>query len=67
MERRRQARTPVNINALLIGEKTVPKGCRVINVSQHGMMLYCDADGRLATFKAGDNNIKNVFSGQVLG
>jgi hypothetical protein len=55
MERRRQARTPVNINALLIGEKTVPKGCRVINVSQHGMMLYCDADGRLATFKAGDN------------
>jgi hypothetical protein len=55
MERRRQARTPVNINALLIGEKTVPKGCRVINVSQHGMMLYCDADGRLATFKTGDN------------
>ena len=54
MERRRQARTPVNINALLIGEKTVPKGCRVINVSQHGMMLYCDADGRLATFKTGD-------------
>jgi hypothetical protein len=55
MERRRHARTPVNINALLIGEKTVPKGCRVINVSQQGMMLYCDADGRLATFKAGDN------------
>ena len=55
MERRRQVRTPVNINALLIGEKTVPKGCRVINVSQHGMMLYCDDDGRLSTFKAGDS------------
>lgn len=54
MERRRQARTPVNINALLIGEKTVPKGCRVINVSQHGMLLYCEADGRLSTFNDGD-------------
>jgi hypothetical protein len=55
MERRRQARTPVNINALLIGEKTVPKGCRVINVSQYGMLLYCEADGRLSTFNDGDN------------
>lgn len=54
MERRRQARTPVNINALLIGEKTVPKGCRVINVSQYGMLLYCEADGRLSTFNDGD-------------
>jgi PilZ domain/SPOR domain len=53
-ERRRQARTPVNINALLIGEKTVPRGCRVINVSQHGMLLYCEADGRLSTFNDGD-------------
>lgn len=55
MERRRHPRTPVNINALLIGERTVPRGCRVINVSQHGMMLYCDADGRLSTFKPGDS------------
>jgi len=54
MERRRHARTPVNINALLIGEKTVPKGCRIINVSQQGMLLYCDADGRLSTFNDGD-------------
>jgi len=54
MERRRQARTPVNINALLIGEKTVPKGCRVMNVSESGMLLHCDADGRLLTFKSGD-------------
>jgi hypothetical protein len=44
----------VNINALLIGEKTVPKGCRVINVSQNGMLLYCEADGRLSTFNDGD-------------
>jgi hypothetical protein len=54
MERRRHARTPVNINALLIGEKTVPKGCRIINVSQQGMLLYCEADGRLSTFNDGD-------------
>ena len=54
MERRRQTRTPVNINALLIGEKTVPKGCRIINVSQQGMLLYCEADGRLSTFNDGD-------------
>lgn len=55
MERRRQARTPVNINALLIGEKTVPKGCRVMNVSQNGMQLQCEADGRLLTFKDGES------------
>ncbi|MEZ5540774.1 MAG: PilZ domain-containing protein [Pseudomonadota bacterium] len=55
MERRRQARTPVNINALVIGEKTVPKGCRVMNVSQNGMQLQCHADGRLLTFKEGDS------------
>jgi len=55
MERRHQARTPVNLNALLIGEKTVPKGCRVIDVSQNGMQLHCEPDGRLLTFKDGDN------------
>lgn len=55
MERRRQARTKVDINALLIGEKTVPKGCRVTNVSQNGMQLQCDDDGRLLTFKDGDS------------
>ncbi len=54
MERRRHARTPVNINALLIGEKSVPRGCRVINVSQHGMMLYCDTGGGLSNFRPGD-------------
>ena len=54
-ERRRQPRTPVDINALLIGEKTVPRGCRVVNVSQYGMLLYCEADGRLSTFNDGDN------------
>ena len=47
MDRRRHARTPVDINAMLIGQKTVPKGCRVRNVSQQGMLLQCEPDGRL--------------------
>ena len=54
MERRRHARTPVNINAMLIGQTTVPKGCRVRNVSQQGMLLQCEPDGRLLTFSKGD-------------
>lgn len=54
MERRRHARTPVDLNAMLIGQKTVPKGCRVRNVSQQGMLLQCEPDGRLLTFSKGD-------------
>ena len=54
MDRRRHARTPVNINAMLIGQTTVPKGCRVRNVSQQGMLLQCEPDGRLLTFSKGD-------------
>ena len=44
----------MNINAMLIGQKTVPKGCRVRNVSQQGMLLQCEPDGRLLTFSKGD-------------
>ena len=47
------ARTP-KLNALLIGKRTVPSGCRVLNVSQQGMSLQCDPDGRLLTFISGD-------------
>lgn len=42
------------LNALLIGTRTVPSGCRVLNVSQQGMSLQCDPDGRLLTFSSGD-------------
>jgi hypothetical protein len=55
MERKLQAEKPVKLNALLIGEKTVPKGCRVMNVGQNGMQLQCDDDGRLLTFNDGDS------------
>ena len=48
------AKTP-KLNALLIGKRTVPSGCRVINVSQQGMSLQCDPDGRLLTFNSGDS------------
>ena len=48
------AKTP-KLKALLIGKRTVPSGCRVLNVSQQGMSLQCNPDGRLLTFSNGDN------------
>ena len=47
------AKTP-KLNALLMGKRTVPSGCRVLNVSQQGMSLQCNPDGRLLTFISGD-------------
>ena len=55
MEQVRHARIPVNLNAVLIGNKTVPKGCKVRNVSNQGLLLQCDADGRIQTFRDGDH------------
>jgi hypothetical protein len=54
MERNRQTRIPVHLNAVLIGKHTVPKGCRVRNVSEQGMMLNCEPDGRILTFRYDD-------------
>ena len=45
----------LRLSALLIGKRTVPSGCRVLNVSQQGMSLQCDPDGRLLTFNNGDS------------
>ncbi|UCC57006.1 MAG: SPOR domain-containing protein [Gammaproteobacteria bacterium] len=58
MERRQHNRIPVELNAVLIGEKTVPKGCKVDNISEQGLLLTCVADGRVSTFQKG--NIVNV-------
>lgn len=55
MEQPSQSGKPVNLNALLIGEKTIPKGCRVMHVSSHGMLLHCEPDGRPRTFNDGDS------------
>ena len=54
MAHSQHAKTP-RLNALLIGKRTVPSGCRVLNVSQQGMSLQCDPDGRLLTFSNGDS------------
>jgi PilZ domain/SPOR domain len=54
MEQVRHARIPVHLDAVLIGKKTVPKGCKVRNVSNHGLLLQCDADGRIQTFRDDD-------------
>ena len=48
------AKSP-KLNALLVGKRTVPSGCRILNVSQQGMSLQCDPDGRLLTFSSGDS------------
>jgi hypothetical protein len=48
------ARTHADLDAMLIGQKSVPKGCRVLNVSPQGMMLQCEPDGRLLTFRDAD-------------
>jgi len=55
MERRQHAQKSVNFEATLIGKRTVPKGCHVLNVSQQGMSLQCEPDGRLLTFNKGDS------------
>ncbi len=54
MAHSQHAKTP-RLNALLIGKRTVPSGCRVLNVSQQGISLQCDPDGRLLTFSNGDS------------
>jgi hypothetical protein len=51
---KQQARPHADLDAMLIGQKTVPKGCRVLNVSPQGMMLQCEPDGRLLTFRDAD-------------
>ena len=39
MDRRRQPRVPVNLNAAVVNDKSLPIGCRVGNVSTTGMLL----------------------------
>jgi len=55
MVRQQHAQKSVNFEATLIGKRTVPKGCHVLNVSQQGMSLQCEPDGRLLTFNKGDS------------
>jgi len=62
MERRHHDRIPIDMNAVLIGEKTVPRGCKVRNLSQQGMLLKCVSDGRVSTFQEGNSvNVHLLF------
>ena len=55
MEQVRHARIPVHLDAVLIGKKSAPKGCKVRNVSNQGLLLQCNADGHIQTFRDGDD------------
>jgi len=46
--------TDKHVNALLIGQKTVPKGCVVLELRPQGMLIQCEPDGRLLTFAVGE-------------
>jgi hypothetical protein len=54
MERRRDERLSVGLKAALLDDKTLPRGCRVRDFSQRGMLLQYDYDGNDATFSDGD-------------
>jgi hypothetical protein len=54
MERRRYPRIPLKLHATLIGEKTVPRGCRIINLSQQGALLQCERNGRPLAVSVGE-------------
>jgi uncharacterized coiled-coil protein SlyX len=54
MERRRHKRISVNVNAVLLVKATMPRGCRVGNVSQHGMLLQWGPGKQPASLSMGD-------------
>jgi len=54
MERRRDERLSVALKAALLDDGTLPRGCRVRDFSQRGMLLQYDYDGNAATFNHGD-------------
>ena len=54
MERRQRTRIPVNVNAVLLAKETMPRGCRVRDVSQRGMLLHWGAGKRMPSFSEGD-------------
>jgi len=56
MERRRHTRFPVNVNvnAVLLVKATMPRGCRVGNFSQYGMLLQWGPGKQPASLRVGD-------------
>jgi len=53
MERRRYERIAVNLNVALLDERSMPRGCRVRDVSQGGMLLQFEHPGG-ASYAAGN-------------
>jgi len=53
MERRRYERIAVNLNVALLDERAMPRGCRVRDVSQGGMLLQFEHPGG-ASYTAGN-------------
>jgi hypothetical protein len=54
MERRRDERISVSLKAALLNDRTLPRGCRVRDFSQRGMLLQYDYDGNDSGFDNGD-------------
>ena len=54
MERRRDERISVSLKAALLNDRTLPRGCRVRDFSQRGMLLQYDYDGKDSAFDDGD-------------
>ncbi len=56
---KQHARTRADLDAMLNDQKSAHRGCRVLNVSPQGMMLECEPDGRLLTFR--DADLVNIY------
>jgi septal ring-binding cell division protein DamX len=54
MERRRDERISVSLKAALLNDRTLPRGCRVRDFSQRGMLLQYDYDGNDSGLDDGD-------------
>lgn len=54
MERRRDERISVSLKAALLNDRTLPRGCRVRDFSQRGMLLQYDYDGNDTILNEGD-------------
>jgi hypothetical protein len=54
MERRRYERIAVNLNVALLDDRAMPRGCRVRDVSQAGMLLQFEHPGSATPYNIGD-------------
>ena len=54
MDRRRETRVPVNLNAVVVNDKVLPVGCRVGNISSTGILLRHEGSEDQSKIKADD-------------